>query len=142
MGQDRLTVAYAMAMQSLMWSHIQVYQAKNDGQPISPPVRSKLCGTTPPTSYTTTSQTIVVHLHVEAPPPTTAVSTVTQTTDATTQPTGASAEPVTSEPELGPFINFTADFTSYFIGECGPQSDRPGKVGMGTCQTCCKFVVC
>ena len=125
-----------------MWSHIQVYQAQNDGQPISPPVRSKLCGTTPPTPYTTTSQTIVVHLHVEAPPPTTAVSTVTQTTDATTQPTGASAEPVTSEPELGPFINFTADFTSYFIGECGPQSDRPGKVGMGTCQKCCKFVVC
>ncbi|KAI0215484.1 hypothetical protein LSAT2_032458 [Lamellibrachia satsuma] len=125
-------------------AYVEVYQATNDGRPIHPPAVSSVCGTTPPASYTTTSQNIVVHLYVKAPPPTTTTSTTTTTrttvtaaTEATT--TGATEAVVTAdsatidvetptpEPDLVPSINFTADFTSYFVGSCasdGVANDR------------------
>ena len=118
-------------------AYVEVYQATNDGRPIHPPAVSSVCGTTPPASYTTTSQNIVVHLYVKAPPPTTTTSTTTTVTAATEATTTGATEAVvtadsatidvetpTPEPDLVPSINFTADFTSYFVGECGPPSDR------------------
>ena len=119
--------------------YVEVYRATNDGRPISPPAVRPVCGTTAMSSFTSTSQTIVVHLYVEAPPPTTTTSTTTtipttavtqettvnttaNTTETSVAATTVTVPTTTIPPDLGPFINFTADFTSYFIGEYGLQS--------------------
>ena len=80
--------------------------------------------------FTTTSSVIVVHLYVQATANCTNDTASLNTTDVTTENVTSSNETslndtsVTSdnytECEIGsgPYINFTADFTSYFVGKC------------------------
>ena len=123
-------------------AYVEVYRATSDGRHIVPPVVGPVCGVTSPVAYTTTSQTLVVHVFVAvplppttttaAPTPTTTTSNVTTTTIATTTAvttTTTTTSPITTTidpnvttvttptPNSGPFVNFTADFTSFFVGK-------------------------
>ena len=118
-------------------AYIEVFAASNDGRIIEPPVIGPLCGIVAPTSFTSSSQALVVHVYVRAAPAaffttvppvsitgTTAEAGTQAATEAATQAvvTGITVDPNVTTPDPraengGPYIEFTADFTSYFLGK-------------------------
>lgn len=114
-------------------AYIEIYDATSSGEFITPPAVGEFtllqtintykteycsnghlfivlflgpsCGVVPPATFTTTSNTIVVHVFVKAPP-----GGLTEVILESSNSTNSTSE------FTGPFIAFTADFTSYFIG--------------------------
>ena len=108
-------------------AYIEIFAASDDGKIIEPPVIGPFCGIVAPTSFTSSSQSLVVHVFVRAAP---AVLFTTQMpmnlTDSTATTEAVTQAMVTADPNVttpdpraengGPYIEFTADFTSYFLG--------------------------
>lgn len=81
-------------------AYIEVYAGDADGRYLTPALMGPVCGNTPPASVTTSSPSIVVHMYIEAP----------ANYDGTTVTVNATNF-------NGPYINFTGDLTSYFVGK-------------------------
>ena len=88
----------------------EVYRTSLGGLTIVTPAVGKYFGDVIPPSFTTDEQTIMLHFYIEAPP--TSSNTAMNGTNNST-----SANQASGNTYFGPYINFTADVTSYFIGQ-------------------------
>ena len=108
------------AMEGCEAAYIEIYDATVSGDIVDEhPVIGPLCGIEPPVDFTTSSNIIIVHVHITAPP----IGIYTPQNGSAIEADVSCGVNVTksdclrTERRPGPFVTFTADFTSYFIGK-------------------------
>ena len=106
-------------MRGCQKGYIEIYNTDLDGNILDPAVIGPVCGDNVPVDFTTSSNIIIVHLHIQAPPTNTytLLNGSMIAADTTCGVNATKAQCVRREKRYGPFITFKADFTSYFEGK-------------------------